>query len=364
MLVARVGLALPSIRIDVDLELGDETLVLFGPSGAGKSLTVKMIAGLERPDYGRVEIAGQTVFDADAGIDLEPQRRDIGYIPQRSGVFPHLTALENVALPLRRGRKRYPAREAEERALALLERFGLRERAGAKPAQMSGGELQRVAFARVLATEPKVLLVDEPFAALDAPVRADLRREFRRFQRELRIPAIFITHDVEEAAVVGDRIAIMVAGTIRQVGEPRQVLDRPADRDVARLVQAGNIIDGRVVRCEYGYALETPLGAFRLAPGGWKDGAPATAVVRPEGIRILREDRSAARFAGSTILSGVITDVADHGSMIAVTVNVGGGSLVVSLSPTAAENLELVPGKPARLAIPPERVHVLAAPGA
>lgn len=363
MLVARVGLSLPAITIDVDLEIGNETLVLFGPSGAGKSLTVKMIAGLERPDHGRVEIAGRVVFDASAGIDLEPQLRDIGYIPQRSGVFPHLTALQNVALPLRRGRRRFPARQAEERALALLERFGLRERAGARPAQMSGGELQRVAFARVLATEPQALLVDEPFAALDAPVRADLRREFRRFQRELGIPAIFITHDVEEAAVVGDRIAIMMAGAIRQVGRPREVLDRPADRGVARLVQAGNIIDGRIARCDGGHVLETALGAFRLVPGNWPEGA-ATAVVRPEGIRILREDRSAARFEGATIFSGVISEVADHGAVIAVTVNVGGGSLAVSLSPTAAENLELVPGKPARLAIPPERVHVIVGPAA
>jgi ABC-type Fe3+/spermidine/putrescine transport system ATPase subunit len=350
---------LPSIHIDVELTIADEIVVLFGPSGAGKTLTVKMVAGLERPDRGRVCLAGRTVFDSAAGIDLPPQDRGAGYVPQRSGVFPHLTALENVALPLRRGRQRMAGQAAHARALALLERFGLRERAGARPAQMSGGELQRVAFARVLATQPDALLVDEPFAALDAPVRAELRREFRRFQRELGIPAIFITHDVEEAAVVGDRVAIMIDGRIRQLGLPREILDYPADSAVAYLVRAGNILPGRVLCGGQSGAVETPIGKLAVNTGKFESGAAVTAVVRPEGIRILREDRDTSRLSDASILSGHITEIADHGALIEVTANVGAGTLVVHVSPTAAANLRLEAGRPLRLAIPPERVHLI-----
>ncbi len=360
MLDVLVGLELPDISITVDLAIDDEILVLFGPSGAGKTLTVKMIAGLERPDRGHVRIGNRKVFDSISGIDLQPQQRAVGYVPQRSGVFPHLSALDNVALPLRRGRHRLPAREAGQRALALLDRFGLRQRAQARPAQMSGGELQRVAFARVLATQPEVLLVDEPFAALDAPVRADLRGEFRAFQRELRIPAVFITHDVEEAAVVGDRIAIMIAGSIRQIGKPRAVLDHPVDREVAALVQSGNIFEGRVARRGDGFSVETLPGIFWTRAAGLVEGDKVTVAIRPEGVRILREDRETSRFDDATVLSGTISDVVDHGGLIVVSANVGGGTMLVNLSPTAAANLRLEPGRPVRLAIPPERVHVMA----
>jgi ABC-type Fe3+/spermidine/putrescine transport system ATPase subunit len=151
----------------------------------------------------------------------------------------------------------------------------------------------------------------------------------------------------------------MIGGAIRQIGEPRDVLDYPADRAVARLVQAGNILAGRIVACGGGHAVSTPVGDFRLTPGAWVEGAPVTAVVRPEGIRILREDRGTARFEDATILEGTLSEVADHGPMIAVIVQVGGGSIAVSLSPTAAANLELRSGRPVRLAVPPERVHVI-----
>jgi len=359
MLAASLRLELPSIDIRVELAVGHEILVLFGPSGAGKTLTIKMIAGLVRPDAGRVAIGGRVVFDAATGVDLPPQQRNTGYVPQRSGVFPHLTALENVALPLRRGAQRLPKGEADQRALELLERFGLGRRAAAYPAQMSGGELQRVALARVMALQPEILLVDEPFAALDGPVRSELRREFRAFQRELSVPTIFITHDIEEAAIVGDRIAIMVGGEVRQVGRTRDILDAPADREVALLVQSGNLFDGKVSQRDGTTVVETPVGRLRAAACELPPGRTVTVVIRPEGIRILREDRDAERFAEAAVLPGVILEVADHGALTAVTAAVGAGRIIVTLSPTAASNLQLEPGKSIRLAIPPERVHLI-----
>ncbi len=232
----------------------------------------------------------------------------------------------------------------------------------AYPAQMSGGELQRVALARVMALEPEILLVDEPFTALDGPVRAELRREFRQFQRELGIPTIFITHDIEEAAVVGDRIAIMVGGEIRQIGETREILDAPADREVAELAQSGNLFDGKVVECDGAMAVETKVGQLRVASCALEPGQTVTAVVRPEGIRVLRDDRGTERFADATILHGVIEEVADHGALTSVTSVVGSGQVLVTLSPTAASNLRLMRGSKIRLAIPPERVHLILDP--
>ena len=361
MLAVSVALELPAISIDVALEVHDEILVLFGPSGAGKTLTIKMIAGLERPDQGRVVIGARVAFDAATGVDLPPQVRNTGYVPQRSGVFPHLTALENVSLPLRRGTQRLSGREADSRSLALLERFGLGSRAGAYPAQMSGGELQRVALARVMALEPDVLLADEPFAALDGPVRSELRLEFRAFQRELGIPTIFITHDIEEAAVVGDRIAIMVAGGLRQSGKTREILDAPVDREVARLVQSGNLFDGTVGERDGETVIETRVGPIRVPHCRLAPGRPATAVIRPEGIRIMREDRGTERFIDATMLAGTIQDISDHGSLTSVTASVAAGRVTVTLAPTAAANLGLERGKPIRLAIPPEWVHVIPA---
>ena len=360
MLELDVGLSLPEFEIDACLRVDNEILVLFGPSGAGKTLTIKMIAGLVRPDRGKVSIGGSLLFDADRGLDLPPQRRNVGYIPQRSGVFPHLTALENVTLPLRRGLSRMSKREAEERSLELLGRFGLKERAHAFPAQMSGGELQRVALARVMALQPSILLVDEPFAALDGPVRSELRREFRTFQRELGIPTLFITHDIEEAAVVGDRIAIMVGGEIRQTGAAREILDTPADREVATLVQSGNLFDGTIREHGGETVINTVVGELRLPSGALRTGQRATAVVRPEGVRILRDDRGTDRFSDSTILSAVILEIVDHGAMTTLRAATGeGGRIIVTLSPTAAANLDLRHGKDIRLAIPPRRVHLI-----
>lgn len=361
MLDVSVNLTLPTIAIDVDLQIGDEILVLFGPSGAGKTLTIKMIAGLARPDHGRVTIGEQVVFDAATAIDRPPQQRNVGYVPQRSGVFPHLSALDNVSLPLRRGRQRLSRNDADDRSLALLDRFGLRHRAGAFPAQMSGGELQRVALARVMALQPDVLLVDEPFAALDGPVRAGLRQEFREFQRELGVPTIFITHDIEEAAIVGDRIAIMVAGQIRQSGKTREILDAPVDRVVATLVQSENLFDGTVAVRDGMTVIVSPVGPIHVPHCRLEPGRSVTAVVRPEGIRIMREDRGIERFADATMLDATIQDIADHGSLTSVTSSVGGGRITVTLSPTAASNLKLERGKQIRLAIPPEWVHVIPA---
>lgn len=345
-------------QLAVEFETSGGVVVLFGPSGAGKSLTLKMIAGLETPDGGVIRIGDRTLFDSTAGINLAPQQRNVGYVPQNYAVFPHLSALDNVSYPLRKGRRAVPVADARQRAAELLASFGLAGREDALPSELSGGQLQRVAFARALATEPEILLLDEPFAALDAPIRAELRSEFRRVQRELGIPAVFITHDIEEAAMLADRLVVLIGGRLRQSGQVREILDHPADPEVAQLVQARNLLHGQVIACEDGLAITTPVGRLRV-DGEHLTGTDVVAVVRPETIRIVREDRALDRLRGLNILGGRITDLADFGTRVAVFVRAADGDLEISLSPTAAANLQLAVGRDIRLAIPPERIHII-----
>jgi molybdate transport system ATP-binding protein len=350
---------LATITIDLRLSLTTEVVALFGPSGAGKSMTLKLIAGIERPDDGVIRAGERVLFDASAGIDLPPQRRRVGYVPQHYALFPHLSALENVTLPLRKG-LRWKAARAEERGRELLESFGLGDRLAARPGHLSGGQQQRVALARALAIEPDILLLDEPFSALDAPVRSELRREFRAMQARLRIPAIFVTHDLEEAASVASRLAVVLDGRIHQDAPVRELLDRPADRRVAELVQARNIVSGTVVRNGSSNALvRTGLGDFTIGPTLYDNGAAVYVIIRPEALRIVRDDRPFDRLRDHTLLSGTTREIIDHGMRTIVYADINGHPLEVALSSSATQRLDLRPGQPLRLSVPPNDVWVV-----
>ena len=206
---------------DVSLEVPDGSLTaLLGPSGSGKSTLLRIIGGLEAPDAGRVEIHGE---DA---TGLPPQRRGIGFVFQHYAAFKHMTVYDNVAFGLT-VRKR-PKQEIRERVEELLGIVGLAGYARRYPNQLSGGQRQRMALARALAVEPRLLLLDEPFGALDAKVRAELREWLRRLHEEVHVTTLLVTHDQEEAMSIADRIAVMDKARIEQVGSPRELYDRPA----------------------------------------------------------------------------------------------------------------------------------------
>jgi sulfate transport system ATP-binding protein len=226
---------------DVSLEVaGGSLTVLLGPSGSGKSTLLRVIAGLERPDAGAVWIAGR---DATA---LPPQRRDVGFVFQHYAAFKHMTVRENVAFGLRvRRRPRRQVRERVDELLALVQLDGLGDR---YPHQVSGGQRQRMALARALAPEPRVLLLDEPFGALDARVRAELRAWLRRLHDEVHVTTVLVTHDQEEAMEVADRIAVMDGGRIEQVAAPRDLYERPATPFVMGFVGPVNRIGEAFVR--------------------------------------------------------------------------------------------------------------------
>lgn len=202
---------------------------LYGPSGAGKSLTLQAIAGLQKPRAGRILLDGRTLFDAARGIDVPPQERRIGYLFQHYALFPHLSVRENVGFGLTSWRRRGLAARDARRVQDLLERFGLAEMADSRPARLSGGQQQRVALARALACEPKVLLLDEPFASLNPMLRVSLRRELAEVRRQWNIPAVMISHDADDVLELADVAFVYEQGqVVREID-----LRSGASRDVA-----------------------------------------------------------------------------------------------------------------------------------
>ena len=226
---------------DVDLEVPDGSLTaLLGPSGSGKSTLLRVIAGLETPDTGRVEIHGRDV------THVPPQRRGIGFVFQHYAAFKHMTVRENVAFGLRIRRR--PRAETTARVDELLGIVGLSGYAARYPSQLSGGQRQRMALARALAVAPKVLLLDEPFGALDANVRAELREWLRRLHEQVDVTTVLVTHDQEEAMAIADRIVVVNDGRVEQVGSAREIYDRPANHFVMGFLGPVTRLGGSLVR--------------------------------------------------------------------------------------------------------------------
>ncbi|WP_348788264.1 ABC transporter ATP-binding protein [Leifsonia sp. NPDC080035] len=247
-----------------------EFIALLGPSGCGKTTALRSLAGLERVDSGRILIDGRDVTD-------EPtSRRDLGMVFQSYSLFPHLTSGQNVEFGLRM--RRVPAAERRRRAAEALALVGLDHHADRYAHQLSGGQQQRVALARALVTEPRVLLLDEPLSALDAKVRVQLREEIRRIQTELGITTFFVTHDQEEALAVADRVAVMRAGAIEQIGTPEELYHRPATAFVAEFVGLTNRVPGVVTAGRLEVLGQTVPTVASVADG------PVTAYLRPEDL--------------------------------------------------------------------------------
>lgn len=231
MLACRFRKRLPEFDLEVGLEVGVETIALVGRSGSGKSTTLHAIAGLTPPDAGTVELAGRTLLDSRANVAVAPERRRIGLLFQHFALFPHLDVAENVAF----GLFAVPRAQREVRTRAALEFVGLSGMDRVRSTELSGGERQRVALARALVTQPDALLLDEPLAALDAQSRARIRLELAALLKRLAIPTIVVTHDYDDARVLGDRIAVLDRGKVVQVGTASDLQARPADDFVAAL---------------------------------------------------------------------------------------------------------------------------------
>ena len=283
---------------DVSLEVkGGSLTALLGPSGSGKSTLLRIIAGLETPDGGEIEISGE---DATA---LTPQKRNVGFVFQHYAAFKHMTVRDNIGFGLsvrKRPKAEIRARVDELLRLVQLEAFGHRY-----PAQLSGGQRQRMALARALAPEPRVLLLDEPFGALDARVRAELREWLRRLHDEVHVTTVFVTHDQEEAMDVADQIAVMNHARIEQVGSPTELYDAPATEFVMGFVGDANQLGERWVRPHELELLDAPTDASievlveRITEYGFdarieltaSDGTPLTARLTRERLDELELER-------------------------------------------------------------------------
>ena len=315
-----IRLPLRSFALELALAVGRETFALVGPSGAGKTTALRAVAGLARPREGHIRLSGRVLFDAAARVDVPPEERRVGFVFQEYALFPHMTVEQNVAYG------------GKGRAAELLDRFRIAHLAKARPGQLSGGERQRVGLARALAREPEILLLDEPLSALDPHTRAALRIELREILDDLDLPVLLVTHDFHDAAVLADRVAALVDGTVRQVGAPSELIAAPTDAFVASFTGA-NVLSGSA-RPGTGGLTEVALDDGGLVYSvDQADGAVEVAVY-PWDVSVAREapDDSALNH-----VRGPITSLVVIGNRARVQV----GGLVGEVTAASAERLGL-----------------------
>ena len=269
------ALPLRPFRLELALTVGRETVALVGPSGAGKTSILRAVAGLARPERGRIALDGRVLFDAAAKIDRPPEERRVGYVFQEYALFPHMTVQQNVAYA------------GGKRGAETIDRLGITALAGAYPGELSGGERQRVGLARALARDPGVLLLDEPMSALDTHTRASVRAELKRTLDYLDLPVLLVTHDFQDAAVLADRVGVLVDGRLLQVGSPGELIAAPADAFVASFTGA-NILVGIARRAAGGLTAVTLEDGSTLYSVDKAEG-PASVAVYPWEISIARE---------------------------------------------------------------------------
>ena len=332
MLTAEIALRIGTLELDVSVDAAPgEIVAILGPNGAGKTTFLRVVAGLVPLARGRVSLDGVVMDDPARGVHLPPERRPIGVVFQDYVLFPHLSAIENVAFGLRaRG---IPGREAHARAGSWLERLGLADHADTRPRALSGGQAQRVALARALAIDPRLLLLDEPLAALDASARGDVRRDLKRHLASFAGIRIVITHDPLEAVALADRLVILERGRVVQTGSPMEVTQRPRSRYVADLVGV-NLLRGVAtagqVALSGGTTLQSADGADGEVFAVIHPRAVALHRARPEGSprNVWRGRASALDFQGDRVRVGVEGEMA----------------IVAEVTPAAVRELELAEG--------------------
>jgi len=338
--------------LDAALHAG-AMLVLFGPSGAGKTTMLRQIAGLDRPDEGVVRFGPDVWCDTARSIWRPPQSRRAAVVFQEPSLFPHLTVRDNI---------RYGVRAQSENAgddvAAIEAMLGTADLGNRHPRALSGGEAQRVELARALATRPRLLLLDEPFASLDAPTRLRLRRDVRALLQATATPAVLVTHDRTEALAMGDLIAVMIDGRVRQLGAVADVFTRPADAAVAAALGVEAVLPGRVVGVGDGL-VEVSIGDLVLHAAEREPvvrGADVYACIRAEDVTI--ETRSAGQASARNHLAGRIVGIAPEGPVDRVTVDCG-FAIDALITRRSREELQLSPGARVTAAVKATAIHLV-----
>ena len=327
-----------------------EVLVLFGPSGAGKTTTLRAIAGLARPDRGRIEVGRQLVYESATGTWAPPHKRRVGYMTQEYHLFPHLTVRGNIGYGLH-GR---PEDERRDAVGALLDSLRLADLAERRTWELSGGQAQRVALARALAVNPAALLLDEPFSSLDGELRRTLRGEIRGVLARANIPVIMVTHDREEALALGDTVQVIDGGRTLERGEPLDVLGQPGQGRLARLVGVENVLPMRVaarnprdgtMECVVRDEADEPAGRFRLeAPiSDFEEGEAVTVGLRASDV-ILAAERLVSSSARNQAL-GTVTGVELRPPGYQVTLDCSGVALQCHITGSSLTEMGIHPGQ-------------------
>jgi molybdate transport system ATP-binding protein len=348
----------PVIRaaFELDLDAG-EVLALFGPSGSGKTTVLRCVAGLERPQAGAIVASGRTWSDAGSGTWVPPQHRHIGYVPQGYALFPHLSVRANLAYGIRGA----GGRERERRVDGLLASLGIAHLAHRRPSRLSGGERQRVAVGRALASDPLLLLLDEPLSALDEATKSEVRTALAETVRGAGTAALLVSHDATDVLALADRVAVLVDGAIRQIGPAEEVFLRPADEVVARLVGADVLGFGTVGASEDGLVGVDLHGHRLTAVGGQAAGARVLVSVRPEEVTLLEAPTSGAHLSARNVLSATVTRIEPRGTLVLVTLDAG-FPLRALVTRQAVAELGLAPGTAVGAAVKAPSIHLVTAP--
>ena len=333
----------PFFPLDVDIEVPPGITILFGPSGAGKSTLLDCIAGLTRPDTGRIAVKDVILFDSENKVDLPPQQRQMSYVFQSLALFPHMSAEANVVY----GLSHLPEQERRAHVSEIMQMFRVEQLRARKPREISGGEQQRVALARSLVTLPRVLLLDEPLTGLDADLKASIIDDLRAWNAAHKIPILYVTHSREEVDALGERVLALMHGKIVSEGTPREVLDAPRRKRLAQAAGFENLLSGTVLdlreadgvmrvrlaatRCE----IEVPLG--HVAPGDC-----VRVAVRAGDILLATEPPRG--LSARNVLEGKIVSLERRGVLVVARVDCG-VTFTVHLTPGAERALELTPGK-------------------
>jgi molybdate transport system ATP-binding protein len=339
----------PRFGLDVAFTAPPGFTILFGASGSGKSTILRCVAGLTRPDAGRIAVGDRTFFDAAGGVDVPVRHRGVGYVFQQLALFPHMSIAGNIQY----GLHRLPPDEQRRRVSAIAESFRISGVLEHKPAQTSGGERQRAALARALVTEPSVLLLDEPLSALDHTIQLRIIDDLRRWNESHQIPVLYVTHAHREVFALGERVVVLENGGVAAAGSPHEVLDQPGRESLANLAGFENVFDGTVVErrpglgtmhCRLGAApvdLEVPLSAAAA-------GDAVRIAVRAGDILVSSQEPRG--LSARNILPGRVRDIRREGATMIARVDAG-QLFTVHLTPGAVDSLGLAAGAPLWLII-------------
>jgi molybdate transport system ATP-binding protein len=340
----------PAFTLDLAFETNAGVTIVFGESGSGKTTLLRSVAGLARPDEGRIVVRDRVLFDASTGVDLEPARRGIGFVFQHLALFPHLTAARNIAY----GLSHFSAAERSSRTSAIAESFRIAHVLDRPPGEISGGERQRVGLARALVTNPSILLLDEPLSALDSGTQSHIIADLRQWNEAHQIPILYVTHSQREVFALGERVLVLQNGHIAADGTPDQVMNAPAQESVAQLAGFENLLEAAVVdrRPDAGVMvlhlartnidLETPLfdgASGRALRVAIRAGDILIATERPHGL------------SARNVIPATIFSLSRQGPIVRADVHIGGVPIEVHLTPTSSHALDLRPGRDVWLVI-------------